>query len=109
MVHPSAGDTLLQLRRPLGAQQQARRDELHHHYDAAAEPMSQLHDRQPAILAPDAYDAWLDPSIPATEVKPLLQQNLDGGLQFYRVDRKVNSSSRTDKPNDDASMVVPSA
>jgi putative SOS response-associated peptidase YedK len=73
----------------------------------AAEPMAQLHDRQPAILAPEAYDAWMDPATPAAEVKPLLANNLDGELQFHRVDRKVNASSKTDKPNDDASMVEP--
>ena len=72
----------------------------------AAEPMSGLHDRQPAIVAPDAFDAWLDPSTPAAEVKPLLQHNLDGTLQFYRVDRRVNASSRADKPNDDSSMIL---
>jgi putative SOS response-associated peptidase YedK len=73
----------------------------------AAEPMTQLHDRQPAILAPEAYDAWLDPATPAADVKPLLANNLDGELQFHRVDRRVNASSRTDKPNDDASMIGP--
>lgn len=41
------------------------------------------------------------------DVKPLLSCNLDGDLQFYRVDRKVNASSRTDKLNDDASMIEP--
>ena len=69
--------------------------------------MTQLHDRQPAILAPDAYDAWLDPETPPADVKPLLSSNLDGELQFHRVDRKVNASNRTDKSNDDASMIGP--
>jgi putative SOS response-associated peptidase YedK len=75
----------------------------------AADPMTPIHDRQPAILAPYAYDAWLDPDTPTAEVKPLLSHNLDGDLQFYRVDRRVNASSRADKPNDDASMVEPIA
>jgi putative SOS response-associated peptidase YedK len=73
----------------------------------AAEPMAQLHDRQPAILAPEGYDAWLDPATPLPEIKPLLDLNLDGEVEFHRVDRRVNSSSRTDKPNDDASMIGP--
>ncbi len=73
----------------------------------AAEPVSKIHDRQPAILAEEAYDAWLDRATPAGEVKPLLARNLDGELQFHRVDRKVNASSRTEKPNDDAAMVNP--
>jgi hypothetical protein len=62
--------------------------------------MMQLHDCQPAILAPEAYDAWLESETPAAEVKPLLGSNLDGQLQFHRVDRKVNLSNRTDKPNE---------
>jgi hypothetical protein len=39
-------------------------------------------------------------------VKPLLARNLDG-MQFHRVDPRVIASSRTDKPNDDASMIGP--
>ncbi|WP_245426561.1 SOS response-associated peptidase [Mesorhizobium sp. YM1C-6-2] len=73
----------------------------------ASEPMTQLHDRQPAILAPEAYDSWMDPATPAADVKPLLANNLDGELQFHRVDRRVNASSKTDKPNDEASMIGP--
>lgn len=73
----------------------------------AGKPISEIHDRQPLILAPEAYDAWLDTATPVADVKLLLATNLDGELQFYRVDRKVNASSRTDKPNDDASMIEP--
>jgi putative SOS response-associated peptidase YedK len=66
----------------------------------AAEPMRQLHDRQPAILDPAVYDAWLDPATP--EPKALLDRNLDGQLQFHRVSREVNSTKdRADK----ASMI----
>jgi len=50
---------------------------------AAGDPMKQIHDRQPVILDPGAYDAWLDPETPAAEVKPLLARNLDGDLQFH--------------------------
>jgi len=74
----------------------------------AGEPMMQLHDRQPAILASEAYDAWLDPETPTQELKPLVEaRNLDGALEFHRVDRRVNASSRTDKPNGDALMIGP--
>lgn len=58
---------------------------------AAAEPMRQLHDRQPVILDPAAYDAWLDPATATESLKPLLQRDLDGRLRFYRVDRAVNT------------------
>ncbi len=33
----------------------------------AAEPMRQPHDRQPVILDPAVYDAWLDPATPRVE------------------------------------------
>ncbi|WP_309084139.1 SOS response-associated peptidase [Chelativorans sp.] len=60
---------------------------------AAAEPISQLHDRQPAILDPAAYDEWLDPSTPGETLKPLLfERNIDSQLRFYRVGREVNSN-----------------
>lgn len=67
----------------------------------AAEPMRQLHDRQPAILDPTVYDAWLDPATP--EPKALLDCNLDGELQFHRVSREVNS---TKDRSDSAGMIV---
>jgi putative SOS response-associated peptidase YedK len=57
----------------------------------AGEPMQQIHDRQPVILNPEVYDAWLDPGTPAAEAKSLLARNLDGELQFHRVSRTVNS------------------
>jgi putative SOS response-associated peptidase YedK len=50
----------------------------------AGEPMLQLHDRQPVILDPDVYDAWLDPETPPADAKQLLHENLDGALEFYR-------------------------
>jgi putative SOS response-associated peptidase YedK len=34
----------------------------------AGEPMAELHDRQPAIVAPEVYDAWLNPATPATRL-----------------------------------------
>ena len=59
---------------------------------AAEEPVSELHNRMPIILAPAAYDAWLDPETPVKDAKDLLGQNLDGQLTFHRVGRQVNSS-----------------
>lgn len=58
----------------------------------ASAPMVQSHERQPGVLAPEAYDAWLDPATPAGELKPLLEDNLDGELRFFRVDRTVNNA-----------------
>lgn len=74
----------------------------------AEEPMRQLHDRQPVILDPDVYDAWLDPETPPADAKQVLGENLDYELQFYRVGRAVNASLTKDKQrNDDASMILP--
>jgi putative SOS response-associated peptidase YedK len=53
--------------------------------------MRQLHDRQPVILDPSAYDAWLDPATAPDSLKPLLARDLDGQLRFHRVDRAVNT------------------
>lgn len=65
----------------------------------AAAPMTKLHDRQPAILDPVAYEEWLDPSTSGARAKELLEtQNLDGALEFHRVSRDVNSSRFEGKP-----------
>jgi putative SOS response-associated peptidase YedK len=64
--------------------------------------MKQLHDRQPIILDPAVYDAWLDPAVSVADAKGLLKHDMDGDLQFYRVNRAVNSSTKDKKRNDNA-------
>ncbi|MCY1325918.1 putative SOS response-associated peptidase YedK [compost metagenome] len=59
---------------------------------AAGQPMKQLHDRQPVILEPEAYDVWLSSETTTPDAKALLQRNLDGELEFHRVSRDINSS-----------------
>jgi putative SOS response-associated peptidase YedK len=54
--------------------------------------MKRLHDRQPIILDPTVYDAWLDPATPVPKAKELLAHDLDGELEFYRVGREVNAT-----------------
>ena len=71
---------------------------------AAGTPMEQLHTRQPVILAPVAYDDWLNPSTPVPDAKALLANNLDGDLEFYRVSRAVNA---TKGAGDRAEMIEP--
>lgn len=73
----------------------------------AGEPMSKLHDRQPVILDPEVYDAWLDPETPPGDAKQLLHENLDADLQFHRVSRAVNATTVDKKPNDNPTMVEP--
>lgn len=75
----------------------------------AGETMRQIHDRQPVILDPDVYDAWLDPETPPTDAKQLLHENLDEDLEFYRVSRDVNASVKNKLPNDSRHMIEPIA
>lgn len=64
----------------------------------ARAPMKTLHDRQPVILAPEAYKEWLDAGTAPARAKALLQENLDDRLEFHRVSRDVNSSKFAGKP-----------
>lgn len=65
---------------------------------AAEGPITQLHDRMPVILGPSAYEAWLSKDTPADEAKRLLDQHLDGELNFHRVSRDVNSAKFAGDP-----------
>jgi len=39
----------------------------------ASEPLAHIHDRQPLMLRPDAWDAWLDPAVGAEDAADLLR------------------------------------
>ncbi|MBP1873562.1 putative SOS response-associated peptidase YedK [Ensifer adhaerens] len=65
---------------------------------AAGDPMQQLHDRQPIILDPTAYDEWLSAETSVADAKALLGRNLDNQLQFHRVSRDINSSKFNGDP-----------
>ncbi|MBD9488740.1 SOS response-associated peptidase family protein [Ensifer sp. ENS11] len=54
--------------------------------------MTRLHNRQPVILVPEAYDDWLSPDTGTPDAKALIQRKLDADLQFHRVSRDINSS-----------------
>ena len=59
----------------------------------AAPEIASIHDRMPIILAPEAYGTWLNTDIQGTDAKALLlDAQIDSQLEFYRVDRAVNSS-----------------
>ena len=49
-----------------------------------------MHDRQPVVLEPAVYDAWLDPQH-RWPGKGSAFADLDAELQFRRVSRTVNS------------------
>ncbi|UNK36598.1 SOS response-associated peptidase [Shinella sp. H4-D48] len=64
----------------------------------AVSPISQIHDRMPIILAPDEFDAWLNPATPVNDLKGILAHHLDGQMQMHRVSRDINRSKFTDRP-----------
>jgi putative SOS response-associated peptidase YedK len=59
----------------------------------AVEQIEHIHGRMPVILEESAYDAWLSGEAQGEDAKRLLLNNhLDGQLEFYRVGREVNNS-----------------
>ena len=66
-----------------------------------------FHDRQPLILDPAYYDAWLNPQTPAGDLKDILRHDIDGNLQFYRVGREINAAAINKQPNDHAGLIEP--
>lgn len=73
----------------------------------SAAPVNQIHDRQPLMLDPAYYDSWLDPTMPAGDLKDILSHDIDGQLQFYRVGRDVNAAAINKQPNDHAKLIEP--
>ena len=57
----------------------------------AAEHIAHIHDRMPAILDPEAYQAWISPGTDTQDVFKLLDRNLGAQLQYYPVSTIVNS------------------
>jgi putative SOS response-associated peptidase YedK len=65
---------------------------------AARGRLRELHDRMPAIVAPEDYDAWLDPApVEPEAVRALLASRVSDALEFRAVDARVNDV-RCDEP-----------
>ena len=47
----------------------------------------------PVVLAPETFDAWLNPSTPLNDAKALLKPAPEGTLKAYKVSRAVNSAT----------------
>jgi putative SOS response-associated peptidase YedK len=63
---------------------------------APNELVREVHDRMPVILAPDAYDLWLDPGFRrVSELQPLLKPYA-GAMRRYRVSSRVNQVTNDD-------------
>lgn len=59
----------------------------------AAEPgLSRIHDRQPLVLDPGQWSAWLDPQTPPETVDELLGTHRPGRFAAYPVGRAVGNS-----------------
>jgi len=61
--------------------------------------MAAVHDRMPAILAPELFEAWLDPATPSGEITPMIRPLTKGALEIFPVCSRVNSVA-----NDDPSL-----
>jgi putative SOS response-associated peptidase YedK len=65
---------------------------------AAGADMEPIHDRQPVVLGPEAWDRWLDPTChDRDELEALLAPSPSGVLVRYPVDRRVGNV-RNDGP-----------
>ncbi len=63
----------------------------------AAAGLAEIHDRMPALLRPENFDTWLDPSNRnQSDLLELLMSTTDEGLEWYPVSRRVNSPSEND-------------
>jgi putative SOS response-associated peptidase YedK len=59
---------------------------------AANKAMSALHDRMPAIIAPEQFDAWLDCRPGSSQgISHLLAPAPEGYLDIIEVSRKLNN------------------
>ncbi len=64
--------------------------------------LREIHPRMPVILAPEAFDPWLDPQTPGTEAAALLVPFPSEALTHYRVSPRLNSPA-----NDDPALIEP--
>ena len=65
--------------------------------------LSDIHDRMPVILSPDAYDLWLDPGFRSTAaISEMLRPLSPTLMRRYPVSTRINSVQ-----NDDADCAAP--
>ncbi|MDU0339418.1 SOS response-associated peptidase [Bosea rubneri] len=73
--------------------------------------MAAIHHRSPVILAPEAYDAWLDPASEPAALRPLLRPPPDDFLEMIRlgdaVNKAANDGPELQQPFDPASAPKP--
>ena len=70
----------------------------------------EVHDREPAMLVPEAIDEWLSADLTDDQRVQLLLSSADAiadDLIFYEVTRAVNASVVKGEPNNSAEYVKP--
>ncbi len=68
----------------------------------ANERLQAIHHRMPVILAPEAYDLWLDPEAPGAQAQALLGPAPSEWFTCFRVSPKINSPA-----HDDPALIEP--
>ena len=65
---------------------------------AASRSIAHIHDRMPVIVAPEAFDFWLDPNVDARTAAAVIAPAPDAALEAYEVSSAVNRTAN-DSPN----------
>ena len=68
----------------------------------ASPELADIHHRQPAIIAPDRFDDWLDPTSPVPRLLDLVREPYGGPYEKRTVSTRVNSVR-----NDDPDILAP--
>jgi len=63
----------------------------------ANDMMADIHDRMPAILLPEQEEAWLDMSIPASDLVEMIEPYPDDLMKAYPVSTRVGNVRENDK------------
>ena len=69
---------------------------------AASRSIAHIHDRMPVIVAPDAFDFWLDPNVDGEMAAAVIAPAPDALLEAYEVSSAVNRTA-----NDSAVLLEP--
>ena len=69
---------------------------------AASRSIAHIHDRMPVIVAPDAFDFWLDPNVDGEMAAAVIAPAPDALLEAYEVSSAVNRTA-----NDSALLLEP--
>ena len=73
------------------------------HHARANELLAPIHERMPVVLAEDAWDTWLDPSVDdVATLERLLAPAPDEWFTAYEVSTRVNKPE-----NNDADLLAP--